>query len=249
MFDSPFFKKFPQQWSSFISDDGEEMKYEFPTFYDGSRGMMGIFGCSFGKAKSLLPAGSLAPVPSGIGRAVVVVAAFEYLNPKGMAPYNEILFGIPCVGLKPGSALPMSGFSVQQLIVDVPENIQRGKHVWGMNKSMGEFKFFDEGNMRVCEVFRNNRRALRFEVVRKGRSRTFEECRTLLTEKDGRLLGSRSCASGRRVDTRAGASLILGADPFCAELESLDIADLPIKASFISNYAAAVSLPSESAAI
>ncbi len=245
MFENAFFKKFPQQPSSFVNDDGDEVVYEFPSLYEGGRGMMGMYTCSWSKARALLPSCSLIPAPGGIGRALVVVGAFEYLNPKGMGPYNELLFGLPTLSLRKNPV----GLSMQQLIVDVPENIQRGKHLWGMNKSMGEFEFGDDGDFRYCEVSRNGRRVLRFEVPRKGRSRRFEDCMTLVTQKDGQLLRSRSCMSGRRLDTRKGASLLFGADPFAAELQGLEISDSPLKASFISPLDNALSLPLEAEAI
>ena len=52
MYDNSFFKKFPQQPSSFIDDAGEERRYDFPSLYDGSRGMLGIFKCNYIKASS-----------------------------------------------------------------------------------------------------------------------------------------------------------------------------------------------------
>jgi len=245
MFDDLFFKQFPQNPSSFIDDGGQQRNYDFPSLYDSCRGMMGIFTCSWKKAQDLLPACSLIAAPGGIGRALVAVGAFEYLNPKGMDPYNEVLFGIPALLIRPGLKTPVLGISVQQLIVDQPENVQRGKHLWGMNKSLGDLGFFDHGDLRVCEVHRNGRRALRFEVPKKGVGRTYQESRTLFSVKDGQLLSSRTSQAGRKVDSRSGAALIHGADPFSAELRSLEIADAPLRASCLVSYRQAMSLPLE----
>jgi hypothetical protein len=164
MFDREFFAKMPQAWSSFVNDDGQEMRYLFPTYYDSCRGMMAIYTCSWAKARALLPSPRLMPVPAGLGRALVAIAAFEYLNVKSVDPYNEVLYGFPVVQWRRGK-LPSSGLAVSELIVDKPENVQRGKHVWGMHKTLAELRFDDEDGRRVCEVHRNDRRALRFEVA------------------------------------------------------------------------------------
>jgi len=246
MFDSPFFQKFPQQPSCFIDDQGIEKRYVFPSFYEGSRGMTGFFSCSLSKAALALPSPRLLPVPAGFGKALLVVGAFEYNNPQGMDPYREILFGLAVAQLKPGSLIPKPGLFIKRLIVDVPENVQRGKHLWGMDKSMGEFKFFDEDEMRVCEVSRNGRPALKLSLPRTGRSRRFEECNTLVTLKDGKVLRSRSCMSGRKITAHCRGHIKLGADPFAVELDALGISLAPLWSRYLPNADIAMCLPSES---
>jgi len=246
MFDSDFFNGFPQQPSSFIDDAGNEASYEFPSFYEASRGMTGIFTCSWTKARALMPSARLLPVPAGLGKALLAVGAFEYLNPKGMAPYNEIMFGFPVAHIKAGLPVPRIGVFMGRLIVDQLENVQRGKHLWGMQKSMGEFDFRDEDDMRVCEVKRNGRMAIRFEAPKTGRSRKFKECRFLVTQKDDRLLRARSCMSGRKVDKNGRGALTFGADPFSVELESLGASISPLRTSYMPNYEQVLCLASES---
>ncbi len=245
MYESPFFKKFPQRESSFVDDKDIERRYLFPSFYESSRAMTLLLPCSYGKAKSILPSKKLFPLPAGVGKALAVVAAFEYLNPQGMEPYNEVLFGIPVLHRFSGSALPVAGLAVQKLIVDRPENIQRGKHLWGMDKSLGDFRFFDAGDFRVCEVFRNGRRTIRIEVPRKGKSRRFEQSGRLITGKNGSLLRSRSAMSGRKMDHRGGGAL-LGADPFAVEIESLNVSLKPLFSVYFPVVDQVLDLPSES---
>jgi|GEM_PF-5152116 len=246
MYESPFFKKFPQQESSFVDDNGIERRYRFPSFYESSRAMNLIIPCSYGKARSILPSKKLFPVPVGIGKALAVVAAFEYLNPQGMDPYQEVLFGIPVLHRLTGSALPLPGLYVHKLIVDKEENVQRGKHLWGMDKSMGEFRFFDAGDYRVCEVERNGRRTIRIEVPRKGKSRQFEESRRLITVKDGNLLRSKTAMSGRKIDHRNEGGVLLGADPFAVEIDSLNISARPMTANYYPAVDQTMGLPMES---
>jgi Acetoacetate decarboxylase (ADC) len=244
MFNSPFFQKFPQAPSTFMDDDGNEKTYQFPTFYAGSRGMMGMFTCSLGQAIAELPGKMMIPVPTGMGRAAVVVAAFEYNNPQGMDAYNEILYGIPVIYLAKGKCVPALGLVMKSLIVDQPDNIQRGKHLWGMNKSLGEINFLDSGDMRVCEVTRNGRLAIRMEVPKKGNSRKFEDCRTIISVKDGNMLRTRSCSCGRKVVSKGG-SLEFGQDPFSVELESLQIGDSAFNTSFMPNFEQTLALAAE----
>ncbi len=247
MFDNAFFKKFPQAESSFIDDEGSEKKYLFPTFYEGSRAMMAAFTCSWKKAQAQLPKGCY-PTPGGLGKAVAIVSAFEYNNVQGMDPYNEILFGFPVVQVPAGSLVPKSGFYVARLVVDQPDNVQRGKHLWGMSKSLGEFKFYDRDGSRVCELWRNGRMGLKFEVPRQGRSRTFEECRYLISVKGGEILRSRSCMSGRRIEARNGGNITLGADPMAAELKGLGVASEPIFTRYMPNMNQTLNLASEKSA-
>ena len=244
MFDSPFFQKFPQTKSSFTNDDGNEVTYQFPTLYAGSRGMMAMFRCSLGKAMEALPGKVMVPVPVGIGKAAVVVGAFEYNNPQGMDAYKEILYGIPVIYLAKGKCVPSVGFVMKSLIVDQPENIQRGKHLWGMNKSLGEINFCDSGDMRVCEVTRNGRSAIQFEVPKKGMSKKFEDCRTIISVKDNNMLRTKSCSCGRKVVSKGG-SLELGQDPFAIELEALEISPSAFNTSFMPNFEQTLALASE----
>jgi hypothetical protein len=245
MSDRAFFGGFPRMASSFVDDDGVERKYQFPTFYEDSRGLQLIHSCSYEKARAALPGKRLWPVPVGLGRAAVAVAAFEYLTPVGIDPYQEVLMALPVIARRRGK-LPGLALFVKRLIVDKAENVQRGKHIWGMDKSLGEFKFFDDGERRVCEVHRNGRRALRLEAPLTGRSRSFTERRTLVTAKDGSLLLSRSSMTGRRIDRQGQGGLVLGADAFAAELESLGVSPRPLASRLILRADHAMSLPLES---
>ncbi|MFO8057336.1 MAG: acetoacetate decarboxylase family protein [bacterium] len=246
MYEGPFFSRFPQNECSFTDDQGVERRYLFPSFYESSRGMSLLMQCSWSKARSILPSRKLFPVPAGIGKALVVVAAFEYLHPQGMDPYNEVLFAVPVLHRLAGTAFPVVGLAVNKLIVDKQENVQRGKHLWGMDKSMGEFRFFDVGDYRVCEVFRNGRRAIRLEVPAKGKSRRFEQSRYLITCKDGNILRSRQAMSGRKMEHRKQGGLIPGADPFAVEIESLNVSPLPAVSAFYPVVDQTLSLPLES---
>ena len=245
MYDSPFFRKFPQTRASFVDDHGNELSYLFPTFIAGARGMMGFFTCSLSKAAEALPGRRLVPIPLA-HRGLVAVGAFEYNFVQGMEPYREVLFGIPALHLRKGAILPQMGIHIKRLIVDRPENVQRGRHLWGMDKSLGEMDFFDRGADRVCEVRRNGRMALRLVIPSKGRSRKFESCNTLITEKQGLILHSRSCMAGRRVDNLDQGKMELGADPFAAELDSLGVGSAPLLARFLPNLEMAMALPGQS---
>lgn len=244
LFDNAFFRKTPQFKTSFTDDAGEERSYLFPTFYAGTRAILGIFTCDYAKAKAWLPA-RLSPVPAGIGRAVIAVGCFEYLNVKSVDPYNEVLFGVPVLQKRSGCLLPAYGMFVRRLLVDKPENVQRGKHIWGMDKSLAEIKFFDEADNRVCEAWRNDRRAVRFEVPRTGRTRPSSESRYVVTEKDGRILRSYSTGQGKAVTNLRRGRITLSADPFGVELESLGIGSVPLVAKFVPSIDQAVSLPRE----
>ena len=245
MFDSPFFARFPQHPSSFVDDDGERREYQFPSFYAGSRAMMLIYACSFEKARAALPEKRLLPVPAGFGKAAAMVAAFEFNHPQGLDPYLEVMFGIPALVRRP-ARLPAFGIFVKRLIVNRPENVQRGRHLWGMDKRLGELEFFDQGDFRVCEVHRYGRRALRLEVPRTGKGRQVDETRWLVTEKDGHLLLSQSALSGRKIERRGEGSLIAGPDPFAVEIESLALSRRPLFCRYFPALEQAMSLPAES---
>ena len=246
MFDNAFFAKFPQSRHTFVDDNGEERTYEFPTFYQGTRGMVSFYSCSWAKAAASLPSGRLIPVPAGFGKALLTVGCFEYLNPKGMGPYNEVLFAIPAIHIKKQAGLPDFGLFIKRLIVDVEENVQRGKHIWGMDKSMGEIQFFEESGMRVCEVHRNGREGLRIEAPQEGPSARFTRDGKIFTEKDGKLLTARSAMSGRRKITRGKAKISLLADPFAAELDSMELSERPLRTEFYSSVDHIMGLPQDS---
>lgn len=146
-FTDPFFKRFklrhaenPLRLTYEIEKD-----YMFPTFYSDVTVAMGIFMCSYKKAKALLPHPRIKPVKMTRGRSLVAFACYEYKNVMGVAPYNEIAMTIPIMvdPVVNVPVLPMVvdsfkdlgfGYYVFHMPVTSKENQLRGNNIWGLPK-------------------------------------------------------------------------------------------------------------------
>lgn len=144
-FDNEFYRRFrlrtadrPLPLTDAISKD-----YLFPTFYGDVVCAIGIFMCSYDKARALMPHPSVQPVRMTRGRTLVAFSCYEYRKVLGVAPYNEIAMTIP-VMVDPGINVPVLpmildvfkdfGYFVFSMPVTSLENRIRGNKIWGLPK-------------------------------------------------------------------------------------------------------------------
>lgn len=205
LFDDPFFSgrtltpadqavTFPEQ---------EAKIYSFPTFFNQVQFGMGVFTCDYKKAQSLLPAG-LQPVKAFGGRALAIIASYEYRKIHQMTPYNELLVMLPVLNNNvPGKVwdLPMLpslvpgyngyGYYTLALPMSSEENKHRGHQLWGLPKTLHDIEIGQaDGKMKTTVFDDDGKAIISLNIPMAGKTKATQMLNKLFSEKDGKLVTS-----------------------------------------------------------
>ncbi len=227
----------------------EQASFDLPILYFREDSFALFFSASVEKVRKFLPSQNLRPVLLSKKKAVVVIAAFNYVE-TSIGPYGELGIAIPVVHMRrPLPVLPLiresscKGFGmwVAHLPVTTTVAKEAGRQVWGYPKFVADmdFKVFPE--YIECTLSEKQQHILTVRAPRKG-----------LVRKDNKPLITYSVADGNLIKTtieqRAiymmdllpdNALLDLGEHPVAQFLRELEISQKPF-ASRIYLYRAAV---------
>jgi len=207
-FNSPFFDRFtlrpapqPLQLTDSIAKD-----FLFPTLYNNVSCAIGIFMCSYDRAKAMLPHPSMRPVRMPGGRAVVIFSCYEYNEVLGMKPYNEIAMTIPIligrgidIPLLPliSKAFKNFGYHVFSMPVTSLENQLRGTRIWGIPKVVERIDVVVNDSHSTTTAFDDaGREYFRLSVPTKGTRQHFDETGHLYSILNGNLLKAQTNFKG-----------------------------------------------------
>ena len=201
-FKHDFFKRFELRHNKgpLQLNDSISKNYLFPTFYSDVTCAIGIFLCSYAKAKAMLPHPDLEPVSMGKGRSLVIFTNYIYRNVMGVKPYNEIAMNIPIM-VKPTWNVPMlpmvtnwfKNFGIYCFSMPVTslENQIRGEKIWGLPKVVQEIQIENDGE--YCHVTAKEESWETYYelcVPREGKNTHFDVQANLYTVKNGEFLQS-----------------------------------------------------------
>ncbi len=135
-----------------------------------------FFSADLDAVRAHLPSDKLHPVQAGWGRAVVAVAAFNYIN-TSIGPYGEVAIGVPVVyGRRPLPLLPAlleshyPGFGVLVLHLPVTHQMARdaGRGQWGYTKFVADMRFDISPEQLSCCLSEAGDHILTLRVARDG---------------------------------------------------------------------------------
>ncbi len=269
-FADPFFARFQveQGKRSLTLDGGVEKAYPFPTLYGDVRCAIGIFLCSYEAARALLPHDKLVPVRMTRKKTLVIFSCYEYRQVMRVWPYNEIAMSIPVLA-NPGLDVPVLpmvasglfprfGYHVFSMPVTSRENQLRGRTFWGLPKVTQAIDIDErEGDCVTTAREADGTPYFTLRVPMAGKPARFDVQGHLYSEKDGRILKSKTCFAGSFGVTKnmgalfkpqpapAKPFLTLGDSPSAQKLRALDIEPSPFQLRYTQSMNAAFDLPLE----
>ena len=219
----------------------DTVSFEVPILYFREDSFLIFFSANMEKVKQLMPTPNLHPVPLSKGKAVVGIAAFNYIETT-IGPYGELGVAIPVVhSKKPTTPLPLlleskvKGFGMLVIHLPVTRNIAKeaGRKEWGYPKFVADMEFTITPEFGQCKLSENDKHILTMKVPRKG-----------IIRKDNRPLITYSVKDGNLIKTvipqRAiymidilptDASLTLGEHPMADTIRELELGK-PIASRF-----------------
>ncbi len=249
--------------------DGIKKSYLFPTLYGDVSCAIGIFLCSYEKARELMLHPSIKPVRMPRGRALVIFSCYVYRNVLGVPPYNEIAMTIPVL-VKPRLDVPVLpmlvpifksfGYFVFSMPVTSLENQLRGRKIWGLPKVVQEIDVTETDTEMVTEAFEegSGERYFRLRVPKAGKATRFDVASHLYSRLGDALLQSTTCFMGtfnvnkypevlwRRGKKASVPSLEIGDTSSGRLLQQLQIEEQPFQFRYAANMASCFDLPNSS---
>lgn len=209
-------------------------RIDLPIRYWRTDCFMGLFGADESAVRALFPTPRLQPVRVSPGRAVVAVAAFNYLE-TGVGPYGEIAVSPLCtfdraappmLPLATGAVGGMSGF-VAHLPVTSRIAREAGRRVWGYPKFVADMDFDLAPEHQAVTLSEDGRDILRLSVPIGGAVRLERTPLTTYTVREGRLIRTRVEMHGHVATSvgRHAGGLELGDHPLGRELSGLGLSE------------------------
>lgn len=213
--------------------------FELPVLYFRDDSFAAVFTADYERVRQAMPSDRLYPVTAPRGRALIVVAAFDYLE-TSVGPYGEVAITVPAVhGRKPPPLVPMafdsawSGFGhvVLHLPVTRRESRDGGRGQWGYTKFVADMEFENTPELHACRLSEGADHILTLRVTKRGLP--YPDRRPLVTYsvKDGDLLRTTipQTAIVRTALGAGGSSLELGeAHPVARAIRDLGIELRPL---------------------
>lgn len=212
--------------------------FELPILYRRDDAFALFFTAKARAVAALMPTPNLHPVRMPGGRALVGIAAFNYID-TSIGPYGEVAVVVPAVhGRRPLPVLPAlmeagyRGFGnlVLHLPVTGTEPRDAGRGVWGYTKFVADMRFAIGPEELVCRMDEEDEHILTLTVPRRG-----------ILRRDAKPLVTYSVLDGRLIQTvipqRAifhlglrprGASLELGGHQVARSIADLGLAPRPL---------------------
>ncbi len=222
-----------------------EADFDLPILYfrDDFFGL--YFTADYKKVRDIMPSENLHPLRMPHGRAVIVIAAYNYRDTT-IGPYGEIPVAIPVVFNKKkgrlSSLVPLlmeSGypdFGVLVMHLPVTKVVARdaGRGQWGYTKFVADMTFRVTPEYMHCTMLEKQRHILDLHVPRKGIPITDKKPLTTYSVKDGRLIKTVIRQYGvKHLGILPKAAYVkFGHHPMADSIKALDISPKP----FISMY-------------
>jgi hypothetical protein len=267
-FSDPFFNRFTlrQAQRPLQLTDRIAKHYRFPTLYADVTCAIGIFHCSYERARAILPHPRLVPVRMPRGRALAVFSCYEYRNVMNVPPYNEIAMTIPVLAaprldvpvlpMLASRLFPEFGFYVFSMPVTSLENQIRGNKIWGLPKVTQAIDIQTRGGDCVT-VAKDESGDPYFElrVPIRGTKTAFDVRTQLFSQLDGRMLQSETFFKASFQVTKFMTQLVtrgkpprreylkIGSGATATMLRQLDIEPHPFQLRFARHMNSAFDLP------
>lgn len=217
-----------------------ESTFDLPVLYfrDDFFGL--YFTADYQKVKAIMPSKNLYPLMMANGRAIIVIAAYNYRDTT-IGPYGEIPVAIPVVmnekltrksSLRPllkESNHPGFGALVQHLPVTKVEARDAGRGEWGYTKFIADMKFRMVPEYFSCSMHDAGKHILDIHVPRRGFRLNDKKPLTTYSVKERQLIKTVVKQKGiKRISLRtSGAYVKFGDHPVARSITDLGISKKP----------------------
>jgi Acetoacetate decarboxylase (ADC) len=228
-----------------------------PLVFHRTENIEAFFTADLEMVRAALPTTDLHPVTLPGGRAILLVAAFQYedVTAEGVdgcaaPPYGEVMVAVPVTRRRappfvPLVAPPRSPIEAGGFVLHLPVTTRvardGGRLIWGFPKFVADMEFSDSAGERSVQVSEGGHEILRFTARPTGRPSAVRESTMLYSVLGTDLIETRVPAIGIRQLRwgRRGGSLELGEHQVADELRNLGIAGAPfITARYVAQRAA-----------
>jgi len=197
-----------------------------------------FFSANMAAIRRLMPSKKLHPVSVGKGRAMLAVAAFNYLE-TSIGPYGEVAVAIPVVhGRRPLPLVPAllqgayPGFGALVLHLPVTRTVARdaGRGEWGYPKFVADMRFTHTPEHHECVLGEAGQNILTLRVARHGHFARSTQSMVTYSVRQGELVETviPQVGSLRWSLGCGGSSLELGDHAVSASLRDLGISKRPL---------------------
>lgn len=225
--------------------------FELPILYQRDDFFGLYFTADVAKVRAILPSDRMHPVTMPNGRAVVVIAAYNYIDTT-IGPYGEVPVVIPV--LYDRKHLPLMGFvpAIRQadspgfavLVMHLPvtkaEARDAGRGEWGYTKFIADMRFDITPEFLQCTMAEGSEHILDLRVMRRGFHVRDDRPLVTLSVKDNRLIRTVIPQKGvMRASLKTKGSFVkFGPHAMARSIQALDISERPFMASYYTERAA-----------
>jgi len=220
-----------------------EAAFDLPILYfrDDCFGL--FYAADEDRARRLMPSGRLHPVRLGLGRTLVGVIAFNYID-TSIGPYGEVAVVVPVVhsSRPPPPLLPAvlqsgyPGFGMVVLHLPVTGTLPRdaGRGQWGYPKFVADMHFTIAPEYLECRMTEEEAHVLTLRVARQGLLLRDASPLVTYTVRDGALVKTLIPSRGIRREGSfpQGCKLELGDHPVADTLRQLELSRRPLMSRY-----------------
>ncbi|MFC1505082.1 acetoacetate decarboxylase family protein [Thermodesulfobacteriota bacterium] len=213
---------------------------ELPILYFRDDAFALYFSADYEKVKNNMPTDQLYPVMLPNGRAIIALAAFNYIDTT-IGPYGELAVAAPAVYGKQTTASSgifpalmesnYSGFGVVVLHLPVTHEKARdgGRVGWGYTKFIADMHFTLRPEYMQCRMLEKDTHILDLRLRRKGIYVRDRKPLTTYSVKDRQLIKTVVPQTAtKRISLLTGGSYVrLGSHPMAESIKALDLAPKP----------------------
>jgi len=217
----------------------EDASFELPILYFRDDLFVMFFTADLEKVRAAMPSGRLHPVTFFGNKALVGIAAFNYLNTT-IGPYGEIGIVLPAIyGDKPSigvvpammeSRWPGFGVVVAHLPVTKTTARDAGRGQWGYTKFVADMKFANTPEYHQVEMSEEGEHILTMRVMKKGFVKRDNKPLITYSVLNNELIRTRIPQKGtcRVCLNTTGSHLMLGDHPVARSIEALGVGPKPV---------------------
>ncbi len=223
-------------------------RVDLPIYYYRDDSFLGIFTADREAVRALLPSDQLYPVLAPNGRALIGIAAFNYLH-TSIGPYGEVGIVLLCTHGQPAppwipllleSRFPGWGAFVLHLPVTTRVARDAGRVIYGYAKFVADMEFEKTPVFQRVHLSEGGRHILTLTVRQQGW--VVHDNRPLITfsVRNGELIRTRIPVYGiYHLGLRPGlGTLVLGDHPIAQQLRELDLSFKSVATkSYLTRYA------------
>ena len=217
--------------------------FELPILYFRDDMFALFFTADFAKLKSLIPSDKLHPIRVSRRRALLGIAAFNYLD-TSIGPYGEVGVVVPVVrGKRPALPLlpgllegwyPNFGALVLHLPVTTQKARDAGRGQWGYTKFVSDMQFDNTPEYLECSLSGGKSHILTLHVAKRGWHFTDNRPVVTFTVLDGNLIQTVIPQKGRCRASLSpkGSYLTLGDHEMAESIRQLELSQSPLQSRY-----------------